>query len=228
MIERNQKENIKSIIYDNWAWIIVGVFFLIVGIYLAIYGQDIYIQVHDNLDSNIAALKMLKDKGLFWEHGVKLPFLGGVHDRNYLYSEFKLYSLLYYIFPVFPAYILGCFLRMVISIIGYLVLLKCICKEEKRYRNLAILSGFLYGILPVFPTAGLSFAAVPLYFALLIQIYKKPSWKWYVLLFLCTSLTDFILFGIFGCGWLLLFCIIDGIRHRKIPWNMFLALVAVR
>ena len=82
------------------------------------FGQDIYLATHDNLDSNIPWFAMLRDNGLFASHGGTVPFLGGI-SRDYLPSELNFYSLLYWLLPAFPAYILGNVLKIVLSVAGW-------------------------------------------------------------------------------------------------------------
>lgn len=213
-------------IRDNWAWILVIVSMLFAGIFILIKGQNVYIQIHDNLDSNIVWLKMLKDNGLFWKHDVTVPFLGNEISRDYLSSQLKLYNVLYMLFPVFVAYIIGGFIRVFMSVFGWLWLSKCIWKDNYcKYKNLMILGGFIYGIIPLYPTASFAFASLPILFVLLYKINENPSVKWYVLVFLYATISDFVLFGIFACGYLLIYIIFDGVRKRRIPINMLAALL---
>ena len=104
-----------------WSLILIGLFITITFSYVLAKGDGIYIQVHDTLDNNIVWLKMLKDNDLFWQRGGEVPFLGGV-DRNNLYSPLKVYVWLYMLFPVFPAIIIGWYLKIIIAVTGFLFL----------------------------------------------------------------------------------------------------------
>lgn len=205
---------------------VVG-FILAVTIYVTYYGENIYIQVHDNLDSNIAWLKMLKDNHLFWTHGTTVPFLGGM-NRNNLYSELKVYSWLYMIFPVFTAYIIGYILKIILAVSGSVYLGKTLLKDKMAiYSNVIVLCGFLYGILPTFTTSAFYFASLPFLLGILYRLYETGNKKFILLLFLYPLISYFTSFGIFICGYLFLFIIIDGIINKKINWKMFGGLIAL-
>ena len=101
-------------IKNNWSYISIVFFFIVTLTYIVIKGEGIYIQIHDNLDSNIAWLKMLKDNHLFWKIYAKVPFLRGI-NRNYLYSEWKAYSWLYMLLPTFIAMVVGWYGKIMID-----------------------------------------------------------------------------------------------------------------
>ena len=90
----------------NWAVTITALFLTATLIYICIYREGIYLQVHDFLDSNVAWNKMMKDSDLFWSLGKSAPFLGGI-DRNYMYSDLNAYMWLYMLLPTFTALIAG-------------------------------------------------------------------------------------------------------------------------
>lgn len=223
--ELNMK--IRTIIKNNWSIVIVVAFLVALIGYVVYFGEDIYIAVHDNLDSNIAWYKMLKDNHLFWAHGVTVPFLGGI-DRNYLPSELQVYAWLYMIFPVFYAYVAGGVLKVVIAIVGSIYLGKVTLGQKfPEHKNIVLLCGFLYSLLPTFPASAFGFASLPLLLGLLYSLYHRRNSKLIIALFFYPLLSDFSLFGIFICGYLLIFILIDAIRNRKVHWLMVAGLVAV-
>ena len=44
-------------IKENWACLVIGLFFLVTLIYLLLFGEDIILQIHDFLDSWVAVYK---------------------------------------------------------------------------------------------------------------------------------------------------------------------------
>lgn len=211
----------------NWSlWLITALTLLALG-YVAVFGQDIYIATHDNLDSNIPWFTMLRDNGLFASHGGTVPFLGGI-SRDYLPSELNFYSLLYWLLPAFPAYILGNVLKIVLSVAGWLALGPCLFgTEAPRYRHLLVLGGFVYANLPTFPTAAFVFAGMPLLLALAWQLWRRPRPLVWVGLALWPALSDFSTSGIFACGYMLLFFLVVSIRRRRPCWRLLAGLVVL-
>lgn len=210
--------------HKNWSlWLVTALVLAALG-YVAFFGQDIYIRTHDNLDSNIPWFTMLRDNGLFPSHGGEVPFLGGI-SRDYLPSELNFYSLLYWLLPAFPAYILGNVLKIALSIAGWLALGPCLFgADAPRCRHLLVLGGFVYANLPTFPTAAFVFAGMPLLLALVWQLWRQPRpWVW-VGLALWPAFSDFSTSGIFACGYLLLGFLAASLRCRRPCWRFLAAL----
>ena len=193
---------------------IVG-FLLLEGGVVFCYGEKSYIGVHDNMDLFLAQFQMLKNTSSFWKHGVDVPFLGGI-SRDNLPSELSLYTFLYMIFPTFTAYVLGLLLKVVIAIVSFRLLAKQLYPAQYlTYRPLIYMTGFVYGILNVFPAFGFAFASMPLAAYLLIRIYREPSKKLYLLLFLYPLLSYFSYVGIFILGYLFIAVIWLSVRDKK-------------
>lgn len=216
----------KKLVQKYWSLFFIGVFLAIVLIFVLIKGEGIYIQIHDTLDNNIVWLKMLKDNNLFWEREGLVPFLGGV-DRNYLYSPLKAYIWLYMIFPVFPAIIIGWYIKIIISISGFLFLGKVIEINNNEKFNLIVLAGFFYGILPTLPSCAIEFASIPFLLCLLILFYKKFNWGYLIGIFFFPVFSRFAVFGIFFCGYIVLFFLFDWFVKKRPSWKMILAMIVL-
>lgn len=197
----------------NWGLIVVGAFMLVTVCYILVSGENIYLQTHDFLDSDPAVMKMLSDKNLFWEKDAEVPLLGGL-NRNYVYSDLKAYTWLFMILPTFPAIIVGWYLKIIFSMIGFFLLAKEIYGNAVQ-KNIIILCGFLYGIIPSYPPAAFGFATIPVLLYLMIKLYKRFDWKYIIGLLVYPIFTDFVFFGIFICGYILAFFVIDWIANRR-------------
>ena len=212
---------------DNWSLLLIGVFFAVSIVYLLVNGTAVYVQTHDNLDSNVVYYKMLKDNHLFFAHDAKVPFLGGV-DRDYIGTEFNLYAALFMLLPTPVAYFSAYFLKTIMSIYGAALLLRTASEETyKKNKNIVYLVGFLYGVMPYFPTCGFAFASLPLVLTAFIKIYRDQNTKLIPLLFFYPFLSSFFMFGIFMCGYILVFFIIDFAVNKKPAWRMLLALMTL-
>lgn len=211
--------------HTNWGIATIVVFFFATLVYLIIARDEVYIHVHDNLDSNIAIYRMLRDSGLYWTIGRKALFLGGI-DRNYLYSDLKAYSWLFLLLPTLMAIIVGWYLKIIFSIIGFFFLGRTIYGKSADW-NIFVLCGLAYGLCPTFPSAAFGFATLPLLLNLLILLYRKLDWRYYLFLLIYPAFSDFSVFGLFICGFLLVFFILDWIVERRPLWRFFIAIVVV-
>lgn len=211
-------------ILDKWYVILTGLFLLSVAGVYAFFGESSYIAVHDNLDLFVAQLQMLKNTDSFFVHGVDVPFLGGV-TRDNLPSELSLYTLLYFLFPSFAAYIIGYLCKVLTAVVSVWLLAKDWYGETfERYKPLAAMFGLVYGILNMFPAFGIPFSSIPLVLYLLCRIYRKPSVKLYAALFVYPFLSYFSYFGFFILAYLVIAVIWLSVRDKKIPVSLLAAL----
>lgn len=219
----------NNVIFKYWSSILVSLFLLVCAVYVAINGQNVVIQVFDNLDSNIAWLKMLKDNNLFFNYHEQVPFLHGI-DRIYLYSPLKAYTWLYIIFPVYWAFVIGWFLKVTISVLGFVYLGKILhLNTDDFHKNIIVFCGFLYGLTPTFPTAAFHFASLPFLLGFLIEYYQQPNKKYGVFFLLYPAFSDFCFFGIFILGYLAVFIALNTMITKKVrayKFYPFICLIA--
>lgn len=210
-------------IFSYWYVVLIVLFFAgAAGVYI-VFGESSYIAVHDNLDLFVAQFRMLKNTGSFFAHGVDVPFLGGV-TRDNLPSELSLYTVLYMILPSFAAYAAGYLLKIGIAMGSVWLLVRDWYGERfGEYKPLAVLMGFAYGILNVFPAFGIPFASIPLAVYLLRRIYKGPSLKLYVFLFCYPFLSYFSYFGFFILAYLAAAVLWLWVRDRRVPRSLLAA-----
>ncbi len=216
----------KKFLSANWSYLFSGIFITVIFFILCILGQNIYIPVHDNLDSNIVWIKMLADNNLIFKMSGEVPFLGGI-DRMYLYSPFKLYLLFYAVLPLFWAYIAAMFFKILFSISGFVFLCKVINKDYEENKHIYVLCGLAYGLIPVFPSASVSFASLPFLMAFLILYYKNPDKKYLPVFLLYPVFSDVVLFGFFICGYLACYILFDWIKSRQIKISSIMPLTAL-
>ncbi len=212
-------------ILKKWYLILIAGFLISAGLVFLIFGESSIIAVHDNLDLFVAQFQMMKNTNTFFAHGVDVPFLGGI-SRDNLPSEFSLYTILYMILPSYYAYVAGYLLKIVIAVFSGVLLAKDFCEGQyEAYKPIVYVSGFAYGILNVFPAFGIPFASIPLVVFLLRKIYKNPSWKWYIALFLYPLLSYFSYFGLFILAYIAVAFIWLWIKDKKFPGSIFLAII---
>ncbi|MBR4671295.1 MAG: hypothetical protein IKO84_11930 [Butyrivibrio sp.] len=207
----------KDHIKKNIHFIIVILVLLIELITFICAGKmGTYIGVHDNLDIHITDYKLLRDNHAFFSHGQIIPLLGGI-DRNFLLSEFYLYSLLHAALPTFAAYIAGHFIKILIALFSGILLGKDILKDSYvKYEKAVVLCSFIYGLLPLYPAFSFSFASIPLLIWLIRKIERQEGKLYYVLLFLYPTLSYFTFFGPFILGYIFIYFIYRWMVSKKV------------
>lgn len=210
-----------------WYYALILLFLLCEAVFLFLLDEDIYVSMHDNLDLHIADYHILSAADSFFSHGKDLPLLNGI-SRDYFASELSLYSLLYYFLPTCTAYIAGYLLKTVIALVSCLLLAKELLKDAFRtYEPAVALTGFAYGLLPLYPAFSFPFVSLPLVILLLVKIYRKPKALLYLLLFLYPFLSYFTFFGLFILAYLLAAMILLWIRDRRFPLSLAAALIVL-
>lgn len=208
---------IQKTVREKWYIVFVGgLLFLQAAVFL-FFRENSYLAVHDNLDLFVTQLKMMKDTDTFFAKDAILPMLGGI-SRDTFGSEFSLYNILYYLFPVFWAYLIGYGLKIAIGIFSFCLLCKDIYKEKyDKYRPLVILTAAAFGMIPVFPAYGICFASIPLIVWLLRRIYRKPDIWLFVGVFCYPLVSYFSYFGFFILAYIVCAVIILWIKDKKFP-----------
>ena len=212
---------------EKWYLIAAAGFILFAALVFCIFGESSIISVHDNLDLFVAQFQMLKNTDSFFAHDAYVPFLGGI-SRDNLPSEFSLYTMLYMILPSYWAYVAGYLLKIIIAIFSVILLAGDFCGEKyEKYKPLVYMTGLAYGILNVFPAFGIPFASIPLAVYLVRKIYKTPSFKWYLALFLYPLVSYFSYFGLFILAYMAVSLIWLWIRDKKFPLRILLAILVL-
>ena len=237
-----KKSRVLNFISKYWYLVLAGLFVVAVFTMYIVTGEDSYIAVHDNLDLFIPQYQMMKNTGTFLSHGATVPFLDGI-SRDYLPSELSLHTIIFMVLPCYYAYIVCYFVKVIIGVISFYLLVQDILAYknfgagdgstsykksgavdetvadkalDNRVKCLIFLAAFGYGILNLFPEFGIPFASIPLVVYILRNIYRKPSWKWYLALFCYPFISYFSYFGLFILGYLVIAIILVWIvDYRK-------------
>ncbi|MFI3213449.1 MAG: DUF6044 family protein [Eubacteriales bacterium] len=199
----------------KWFWVLSILFIVLEAIFLLLINEGIYCSTHDNLELHVLDYHLLKELGMFFTHGDELPILNGI-SRDYFFSEFSAYSMLYFLFPTSIAYILGYLLKTIIGLGAFVLLFRDILKEKyQRYEPLVVLMGMAFGLLPLYSTFAFSFVSLPYLIYLLRKICETGRRKYYVLLFLYPLVSYFTFVGIFILGYLVFVVIYTFFKKRE-------------
>lgn len=179
-------------------------------VFLILYHDDIYIAVNDNLDSNVALVKVFKDNNMWMERSEPVPILGGV-DRSILSCGYTINYLLYCFFDTEVAYWLNYLIAIIISGIGFYLLggaLNKFIPGSKNNANMFCIMGIIYAFLGIWPHAIIGASLIPIWIYLVLEIcITKEIWLC-VFFYILQYNIPTILFGCFILLYTFLFCIV--------------------
>lgn len=203
----------------------------------AVFGENSYLQVQDDLDLFVPHFQMLKNNHAFFAHGVTVPMIGGL-SRDLFGSEFSLYNIMFAFLPSYVAYMIGYFLKIFIGMFSMMLLAKEVYGERyERYKPIVAIVSTAYGMIPVFPTYGIAFTSVPFIIWLIIKLYKtdtfvtlhkskKPIYRrilLYIAVFCYPILSYFSYHGFFILCYMCLAVIILWIKDKRFPMSTFVS-----
>ncbi|MBE3569645.1 MAG: hypothetical protein IMW92_05835 [Bacillales bacterium] len=169
---------------SNWTkerkWIAIA--FAFIGVYLLpmfVLGENSHIRVHDNMDSNIAWYKVLKQSGeLFGPINATIPQVINGLPRNAYGTEFSGIEWLHQLFPSMLAYALSQTITRVFAFIGmYLLLKRHFVKADDAYL-IRVGVSLAFALTPFWPSGMLSTLGQPLALWAFLNIReRKATWK---------------------------------------------------
>jgi hypothetical protein len=207
---------------QNEKKLIGGALLILLGFWVAPYfilGQNAYMRVLDNLDSNIAWYKVLKNSGeLFGPLNAHIPqIINGELSRNAFYSQFYGIVILFSLFPPMVAYGLSQGITRFFAFLGVYLLLRDHLLSKPEFAAIRVGVAFTFALTPYWPSGMLSTLGMPLALWAFLAIRKgEGSWKSWLTLTLLPFYSSFML-GFFyfltamGIWWL-----IDLIRKRRL------------
>ena len=184
-------------------------------------GNNSYITVHDNLDSNFVWLSLLAKTDIFSSPNDILPNIMNGLPMAAFPPKLNLTFLFFYFFHPLLAYLLNEFFVRFIAFIGMYLLLERHVLIHWR-RGLSFCIAFAFSILPFYPLYGLSVAGQPLLlFAFLNILNKRYGWQEFAIIALFGFSSAMLLSGFFilffASGALFWF----SIRTQKFVWGLF-------
>jgi len=210
---------------------VLGLAALVLALYLApflLWGQDAYVLIHDNLDSNFVYYRILASSGLVLAPGdTAIPnMLGGI-PRGLFPSEFDVQLWLYLGFEPFTAYALNQALMRAVALVGMYLLLRdhVLPREQPGRETICAAAALSFALLPFWPSGGLSIAGQPLLLHAFLQIRRSGgrAIDWAVVL-----LVPFYCYLVFASVFVLaalgLFALADAVRERRIHRRLWLAI----
>ncbi|RUQ32849.1 hypothetical protein ELQ35_00020 [Peribacillus cavernae] len=203
---------------------------LVIALYLSpliLLGENAHIRVHDNLDSNLAWYKVLKESNeIFGSINSRLPQISNGMPRNTFSTEFSVIVWLYTLFPTMAAYTISQALTRVIAFLGMYLLLKKHFLPDKQLAWIRVGTSLAFALTPFWPSGMLSTLGMPLALWAFLNIrIGERHWRNYLVLTLLPLYSSIVLgffFFLFAMGVL---WVTDIIRGKG--WNLrfFLSIV---
>ena len=195
-----------------------------------ILGENGYIRIGDNLDSNTIWNKLLIDSNKIFADSLDSIYgiMGGLPRLSFP-SEYSILLWLTKWLDITYAHALNQLIMRLTAYIGMFLLLDRYILKQYHVKNnlrsaIAIASSTAFAFLPFWPPGGLSVAGTPLItYALLNIFFKKDDWKDWVVVILLPFYSSFVLVYFFYLGLAYLFWIIMAIKDKKFYGTFFLA-----
>ena len=152
--------------------------FVILAIYVSplfILGENAHIRVHDNLDSNLAWYKVLKESGqIFGSLQAEIPQVMNGLSRNAYGTELSGIVWLHALFPTMVAYGLSQTITRVFAFLGMYWLLRDHFLQEDEWSIIRVGTALAFALTPFWPSGMLSTLGMPL---ALMGFYGYPQGK---------------------------------------------------
>ena len=195
---------------------------------LFILGENAHIRVHDNLDSNLAWYKVLKESGeIFGSLEAVIPqVMNGSLLRNAFGTEWSGIVWLHALFPTMLAYAISQTITRVFAFIGMYLLLRDHFLRSDEWIMISVGTALTFALTPFWPSGMLSTLGMPLALWAFLHIRNgRISWREYAvftLLPLYSSIVLGMFFFLFAMGVL---WIIDVIKRKKHVIGFLIALI---
>lgn len=190
-----------------------------------ILGENSSLPITDNLDSNLALIKiLLSNGGIFSSPSLILDQIMNGLPRSSVYGTYDISLIWFEIFGMFPGYVINKFLMSITAFLGMFFLLKTYFLKNKDSLFISFSVALLFSLLP-FWSFTMTIAGLPILFYAFLNIRagKKRIIDW-IILILFPFYSFLILSGFFIMLIFLLILIYDIIKFRKINYPSFLSL----
>ncbi|MFZ0444563.1 MAG: DUF6044 family protein [Bacillus sp. (in: firmicutes)] len=195
---------------------------------LFILGENAHIRVHDNLDSNLAWYKVLKESGeIFGSLEAVIPqVMNGNLLRNAFGTEWSGIVWLHALFPTMLAYAISQTITRVFAFMGMYLLLRDHFLRSDEWIMISVGTALTFALTPFWPSGMLSTLGMPLALWAFLHIRNgRISWREYAvftLLPLYSSIVLGMFFFLFAMGVL---WINDVIKRKKHVIGFLIALI---
>jgi len=219
----------NNLISRNTFWIFISFATLILYFLpLLLYGENLYIRIHDNLDITVPTLKILANSGMIFANSMAIiPNMMGGLPRLVYGSEFNYLLWLFVFFKPFTAMLINEIVIHCVAYLSMLLFLRHFLQDKEVDFKLPMihLSALLFALSPFFPATGLGVALLPfsLYILLKIRAHSDTKRDW-LMLIVIPFFSSFVLVYLFFFISVTVLFSGEMIFQRKINRRLFIAL----
>ncbi|MER2998035.1 DUF6044 family protein [Pontibacter populi] len=201
----NSKEPISFLFWIGLAFIV-----LLFSLPRIILGEDSYITIHDNLDSELVWKMIMTEGGqLIGDNAVTQRVMNGFPSKLYP-SQLNISVWFFLFLSPFQAYVVNEIVVHAVAFIGMFLLLKKYVLPAKNYSWIVLGVSVTFAALPFYSVYGLSITGQPLLlYAFLTLLNKGHNWKSYAIIVLYAFYSSLPLTGFFIlvalAGWLIVY-----------------------
>jgi len=212
----------KDKLYLGFACTIsVGILFLYFFPYFYL-GQNSYITIHDNLDSDVVWFKTIAQSGkLFtFTNDTQIDNIMNGIPRNSLPPAFNFISVLFYFLKPFTAYMVNNLLIHIVAFVGMFLLLKDFVFNKRDEIFFLFSISIIFALVPFYGThPGLAIAGIPIVTWCFVHFYKHTyrSYHFAILLFF-SFYSSLIYSGVFIIIFLFAILIYLILYRKTINW----------
>jgi len=186
--------------YRFYSIVSVGILFFYFLPYFYL-GENSFITIHDNLDSDIVWFKTIAQSGkLFtFSNGTQIDNIMNGIPRNSLPPAFNFISILFYFLNPFTAYIVNNFLTHIVAFIGMFLLLKDFIFNKREEIFFLFCISIIFSLVPFYGThPGLAIAGIPIVTWCFVHFYRYTYRNYHFAILLFFSLYSSLIYsGIF-------------------------------
>ncbi|MFB9760124.1 DUF6044 family protein [Ectobacillus funiculus] len=181
-------------------------------------GENAHIRMHDNLDSNIAWYKVLRESGqLFGTIDATIPQVITGLPRNAFGTEFSLLVWLHMLFPSMIAYAISQTIVRFVAFFGMYYLLQDHIIPQRETSWISVGAALAFSLTPFWPSGMLSTLGHPLALWAFLHIRRHTaSWKHWLVILLLPLYSSFVLGFFFFLAAMGVLWLVDVLRTRRI------------
>lgn len=182
-------------------------------------GENSYITIHDNLDSNLSWVKILLDSGTMFSNPQNLvPQVFNGIPRSALYGNYDISLLWFYLFGMYEGYIFNKIIMSLVAFIGMHLLLNKHVLPRNSSSIIPFFVSLMFSLLP-FWSFTLSVCGLPLisYAFMNLRNGKSGLYHWLIVIGFAFY-SSLVLSGIFFMVIVFFILAYDWYRYKKINW----------
>jgi len=200
--------------------------FLIFLLPRIILGQDSYVTIHDNLDSELVWRKVLTDSGMIFKNSGKIDQIMNGIPREFMVTGFNFTAAFFVLFNPFLAYVINELFVHLLAYLGMYLLVRRHIIPRSRSNLIPVGVAFCFALLPYYTLYGLSIAGQPLLLYALLNFYKgRGKTLDYIIVFTTPFYVSLALSGVFLVFSAAILATVGCLLKRKIHFPLLLALV---